>query len=57
MRFSVALKDSFSEPLGIPHSMRWPWDGSKGVYILQGGHELHCLVLFHPLWDLNLNCS
>lgn len=25
--------------------MRWPWDHSKGFYVLTAGHELHCLQL------------
>ena len=42
--FAVALDDSYTEKQGLLHSMRWPWDDSKGVYVLNSGHELHCLV-------------
>lgn len=40
----VALDDSFTKSRGVLHSMRWPWDSSKGVYTLNSAHELHCLV-------------
>lgn len=43
-RFAVALEDSYTEDLGVPHAMRWPWDRKKGVYVIQSGHEVHCLV-------------
>ena len=40
----VALEDSYSTSVGLAHSQRWPWDASKGVYIVAAGHEMHCLV-------------
>lgn len=39
----VALDDNHAASLDLPHSQRWPWDQFKGVYILTGAHELHCL--------------
>lgn len=40
----VALPRSYVEQKGLPHALRWPWDPEdKGVYLLQGFHNLHCL--------------
>jgi hypothetical protein len=40
----VALSDEFVSAKGLPTAMRYPWDTTKGVYLLQGFHNLHCLV-------------
>lgn len=40
----IALDDSWAASKGLPTSQRWPWDNSKGVYILTSSHELHCVV-------------
>lgn len=40
----VALSDEFVADKGLPVAMRYPWDESKGVYLLQGFHNLHCIV-------------
>lgn len=40
----VALDDKYSESIGLPHSVRWPWDDAKGIYVLSAAHELHCVV-------------
>ncbi|MCJ1371185.1 hypothetical protein MMC20_002400 [Loxospora ochrophaea] len=39
----VALPDSFTRSVGLPSAQRWPWDESKGVYFLEGLHNLHCV--------------
>lgn len=41
---NVALGDSFVEAMGLPKAQRFPWDGSKGIYYLNGYQNLHCLV-------------
>ena len=41
---SVALSDSYSRSMGLPEAQRFPWDTSKGLYLLNGYHNLHCLV-------------
>lgn len=46
-RLFVALDDSYSGSKGLPHSMRWPWNLEKGVYVLNAAHELHCVVSRH----------
>lgn len=40
----VALDEDYTVEVGLPHSQRWPWDQSKGTYILTSAHELHCVV-------------
>ena len=40
----VALDNSFTQAHGLPQSQRFPWDKSKGLYLLNGYHNLHCLV-------------
>lgn len=40
----VALKHSFAKANGVKHSQNWPWDYSKGIYILHAHHSIHCIV-------------
>lgn len=40
----VALSDKFVATKKLPTAMRYPWGMSKGVYLLQGFHNLHCIV-------------
>ncbi|KAI0011126.1 hypothetical protein F4779DRAFT_626783 [Xylariaceae sp. FL0662B] len=41
----VALSQDYvwKKRLNLPHAVRFPWDEDKGVYLLQGFHDLHCL--------------
>ena len=41
---AVALPDDFVQEKGLPVSQRFVWDDSKGLYLLNGYHSLHCLV-------------
>ncbi|OTA55903.1 hypothetical protein K449DRAFT_452416 [Hypoxylon sp. EC38] len=43
----VALDENYALSQGLPHSQRWPWDLSKGVYIMTSSHELHCIRTWH----------
>lgn len=47
---TIALSDGFAARNGLPRSQRFPWDKSKGIYILGAFHQMHCLVSlnFHP---------
>ncbi|KAF7855376.1 hypothetical protein EAF04_010119 [Stromatinia cepivora] len=45
----VALLDEYAESKGLLPAQRWPWDHSKGIYILNGFHNLHCLHLVRGL--------
>ncbi|KJZ72067.1 hypothetical protein HIM_08522 [Hirsutella minnesotensis 3608] len=40
----VALDHEMAKAQGIEPSQNWPWDHSKGIYILQAWHSLHCVV-------------
>ncbi|KAL1965583.1 hypothetical protein VTN77DRAFT_5667 [Rasamsonia byssochlamydoides] len=39
----VALTDDFARSKGLHLSQRFPWDQSRGIYLLNGYHKLHCL--------------
>ena len=41
---AVALHDTFVAEKGLPVAQRFPWDERKGIYLLNGYHNLHCLV-------------
>jgi len=41
---TVALSDDFARQHGLPLSQRFPWDQSKGIYILGAFHQMHCLI-------------
>ena len=43
---SVALDDDYVAEMGLPISQRFPWDDSKGLYFMNGQHQIHCLVRF-----------
>lgn len=40
----VALGDIYAAMKNLPKSQRFPWDDSKGIYLLNVHHNLHCLV-------------
>lgn len=40
----VAITDEEARFKGLPGTMRFPWDHSKGIYFVNGFHNLHCLV-------------
>ena len=40
----VALPADFATANGLPLAQRFPWDPSKGIYLLNGYHNLHCIV-------------
>lgn len=41
---TIALSDDFAAQNGLPRSQRFPWDESKGIYIIGAFHQMHCLV-------------
>ncbi|KAH8719545.1 hypothetical protein GQ44DRAFT_623299, partial [Phaeosphaeriaceae sp. PMI808] len=48
----VALSDEFVAATQLPVAMRYPWDSSKGVYLLQGFHNLHCIrTVYRSIMD------
>jgi len=40
----VALPEEFVAAHGLPIAQRFPRDRSKGIYLLNGHHNLHCIV-------------
>ena len=40
----VAISDDWVTSKGLPKAQRFPWDKSKGLYMLNGFHNIHCLV-------------
>lgn len=40
----VALSDKYVRSKGLLRAQRWPWDHSKGIYVINGFHNLHCIV-------------
>lgn len=44
----IALPNSWAAAKGLPATQRWPWDNTKGIYILTSSHELHCVVSIKP---------
>ncbi|KAI1079500.1 hypothetical protein F5B20DRAFT_166791 [Whalleya microplaca] len=43
----VALSDEWAAQHGLRTAQRFPWDQSKGIYILHAFHNLHCLKIIH----------
>ncbi|KAG5987437.1 hypothetical protein E4U54_004997 [Claviceps lovelessii] len=39
----VALDHQYAKKHNILSSQNWPWDHSKGIYVLHGYHSLHCV--------------
>ena len=40
----IALSDDYVASKGLLTAQRFPWDAKKGIYIVHGYHNLHCLV-------------
>lgn len=43
---NIALNDDYVAEMGLPVSQRFPWDDTKGLYFMNGQHQIHCLVYF-----------
>ncbi len=41
---AVALDDEWATSRGLIRAHRFPWDKTKGLYYIQGIHDVHCLV-------------
>lgn len=41
---NVALDNAYVAKMGLPVSQRFPWDSTKGLYFMNGQHQIHCLV-------------
>ncbi|CAF9915012.1 hypothetical protein IMSHALPRED_002309 [Imshaugia aleurites] len=40
---TVALDHDYAASMGLPRSQNFPWDDTKGIYFLNGFHDLHCV--------------
>ena len=53
---NVALDDDYVAEMGLPISQRFPWDHSKGLYFMNGQHQIHCLVRrYHQTYQLSID--
>lgn len=49
---SIALDPTHVEQMRLPHAQPFPWDVTKGIYILNGYHSMHCLVSGRRIYDI-----
>lgn len=40
----VVVDHDYSKDMALYKTQPFPWDNSKGIYMLEGYHSLHCLV-------------
>ena len=40
----IYISEDMVDSLGLPNAQPFPWDESKSIYLLNGYHNLHCLV-------------
>lgn len=40
----IAVSDEWAAEKDLLEAQRFPWDTSKGIYLVNGQHNLHCLV-------------
>ena len=51
----VALPHSWATNKLWPKARDMPGDPDKGIYVVDGFHQLHCLVKFY--WGINYVCT
>lgn len=39
----IALSDDYARSKGLPRAQRFPWDKTKGVYLINAYHNIHCV--------------
>lgn len=44
----IAFKDTYAKSMGLPRSQGWPWDVSRGIYVINAYHNLHCVDVHRP---------
>lgn len=42
-RGQIALDDDYAKGMGLPRAQRFPWDQSKGIYLINAYHNIHCV--------------
>ena len=48
----VAMSDDWVTSKSLPRAQHFPWDKSKGLYVLNGFHSMHCLVSSRIVYTL-----
>lgn len=43
-RGQIALSDDYARDMGLPRAQRFPWDQTKGIYLINAYHNIHCVV-------------
>ncbi len=43
----LAIPDAWARDHDLPLAVRFPWDDTKGLYLVAAYHNLHCLVRRH----------
>ena len=51
----VAVSKDWAEGLGLPSSVSWPWDHSKGIYFMNAFHTLHCVAMLRTFVRQSMN--
>lgn len=51
----IAIDKQQANVLGLPESQSFPWDVTKGIYILNAHHVLHCIVSTFSMLNLISN--
>ena len=41
---NIALDNAYAKSMDLPRAQRFPWDDSKGIYLINAYHNLHCVV-------------
>ncbi|KAI9666258.1 MAG: hypothetical protein M1821_004193 [Bathelium mastoideum] len=47
---TVALSDDYVAQMGLPKAQRFPWDKTKGIYVLNSYHNMHCLIKMRQIF-------
>ena len=42
----IYISSDHADSMGLPQSQSFPWDPKLQIYLLNGYHDLHCLVSF-----------
>jgi len=43
----ISLSEDFVKSKGLPSAQPFPWDTSRGLYLINGYHNLHCMKSIH----------
>ena len=46
----VSLPLDWAMEMGLPRAQPFPWDNTRSIYLLNGYHNVHCLVSQNPAY-------